>query len=185
MNWQIDYQHAYVGFSGRHLMVANVRGEFEKFTATVNFDEEDITRSSAEVQIEAASVKTRNADRDAHFRSADFFETEKYPYIYFKSKKVVMQDANNGQLIGDLTIKDITREVTLDLEYSGTSLSPFQTYSAGFSLRTKVDRRDWDLKWNMVLAGGGLVASNEINLIIDFELTKPAEATLPSKAEVA
>src|SRR3954462_482434 len=124
MNWEIDYQHAYVGFTGRHLMVATVRGEFEKFSATVNFDEEDITRSSVEVQIEAASVKTRNADRDAHFRSADFFEIEKYPYITFKSNKVVMQDANSGQLTGDLTIKGVTREVVLELEYSGTSLSP-------------------------------------------------------------
>ena len=185
MNWQIDYQHAYVGFTGRHLMVANVRGEFEKFSATVNFDEEDITRSSVEVQIEAASVKTRNTDRDNHFRSADFFEVEKYPYIYFKSKKVVIKDANNGQLTGDLTIKGITREVVLELEYSGTALTPFQTYSAGFSLRTKVDRRDWNLNWNTVLAGGGLVASNEINLIIDFELTRPVEAILPSEVGAA
>lgn len=183
MNWQIDYGHAYVGFTGRHLMVATVRGEFQRFSGVVEFDENDITKATAEIQIEVASVTTRNSDRDAHFLSADLFDAEKYPYLYFKSKKVVLQDANNGQLIGDLTIRGITKEVVLDLEYSGVSQSPWGTYSAGFSLRGKVNRKDWGLNWNAVLAGGGLVASDDINLVIDLELTKPV--AVPEPAAIA
>jgi polyisoprenoid-binding protein YceI len=182
MSWQLDPGHTYIGFTGRHLMVATVRGEFEQFSGTVEFDEEDITRSQADIRIEAASVTTRNTQRDEHFRSADFFDVERYPYITFKSKRVIMQDAQHGQLVGDLTIRNITREVVLDAEYSGVSQTPWNTYSAGFSLRGKVNRKDWGMKWNMVLAGGGLAASDEITLTIDLELTKPVEAVATSQA---
>ncbi len=171
-----------VGFTGRHMMVSTVRGEFEKFSGTVEFDEDDLTCSQAEIQIEAASVNTRNIQRDDHFRSADFFDVEKYPSIAFKSKRVILIDANHGQLIGDLTIRNITKEVVLDGEYGGVSQTPWNTYSAGFSLSGKVNRKDWGLKWNMVLAGGGLVAGDEITLAIDLELTKPVEAVVPAQA---
>jgi len=176
MNWQLDAGHTYIGFTGRHMMVATVRGEFEKFTGTVNFNEHDLTRSTVDIQIEAASVTTRNSQRDDHFRSADFFDVEHFPLITFKSKQVILTDANHGQLIGDLTIRTITKEVVLDGEYGGVNMTPFNTYSAGFNLRGKVNRKDWGLNWNAVLAGGGLVASDEITLVIDLELTKPVEA---------
>jgi polyisoprenoid-binding protein YceI len=182
MNWQFDEGHTHIGFTGRHMMVATVRGEFEKFSGTVEFDEHDLTRSKAEIQIEAASVNTHNAQRDDHFRSADFFDVEHYPYITFKSKRVIMLDANHGQLIGDLTIRNITREVVLEGEYGGVNQTPWNTYSAGFSLRGKVNRKDWSLNWNMILAGGGLVASDEITLTIDLELTKPVEVVMPVQA---
>jgi polyisoprenoid-binding protein YceI len=178
MSWQLDYGHTRIGFTGRHLMVSMVRGEFEKFQGTVELDEHDVRRSKAEIQIEAASVNTHNAQRDEHFRSADFFDVEKYPYITFKSKRVVLNDAHHGQLVGDLTMRDITREVVLDVEYGGVSQSPWNTYSAGFSLRAQVNRKDWGLNWNMLLAGGGLVASDEITLTIDLELTRPVEVTV-------
>ena len=183
MNWQFDYGHTYIGFTGRHLMVATVRGEFKKFTGVVEFDENDLTHAKADIQIEAASVNTHNTQRDEHFRSADFFDVKQYPYITFKSKRVLLIDANHGQLIGDLTIRAITKEVVLDVEYSGVSQSPWNTYSAGFSLSGKVNRKDWELNWNMVLAGGGLVASDEITLTIDLELTKPVEAAVAPQIE--
>jgi len=173
MNWQFDSGHTHIGFTGRHLMVATVRGEFEKFSGTVEFDEHDLSRSKVNIQIETNSVNTRNAQRDEHFRSADFFDVEHYPYIIFKSKRVIMHDANHGQLIGDLTIRGITREVVLDGEYGGVNQTPWNTYSAGFSLYGKVNRKDWGLNWNMMLAGGGLVAGDEITLSIDLELTRP------------
>ena len=185
MSWQFDQGHTYIGFTGRHMMVATVRGEFEKFEGTVEFDEHDLTRSMVEVRIEAASVNTRNAQRDEHFRSADFFDVEHYPFITFTSKRVIMGDAHHGQLIGDLTIRNITREVVLDGEYSGVSQTPWNTYSAGFSLRGRVNRKDWGLNWNMVLAGGGLVAGDEITLAIDLELTKPVEAVATPQAAAA
>ncbi len=182
MNWQFDEGHTHIGFTGRHMMVATVRGEFEKFSGTVEFDEHDLSRSKAEIQIEAASVNTHNAQRDDHFRSADFFDVEHYPYITFKSKRVIMLDANHGQLIGDLTIRSITREVVLEGEYGGVNQTPWNAYSAGFSLRGKVNRKDWGLNWNMILAGGGLVAGDEITLAIDLELTKPVEVVMPVQA---
>ena len=183
MNWQFDEGHTHIGFTGRHMMISTVRGEFERFRGTVEFDEHDLARSKAEIQIEAASVNTHNAQRDDHFRSADFFDMEQYPYITFKSKRVVMHDANHGQLIGDLTIRNITKEVVLEGEYGGVNQTPWNTYSAGFSLRGKVNRKDWGLNWNMLLAGGGLVAGDEITLIIDLELTRPVEAVAPAQAE--
>jgi polyisoprenoid-binding protein YceI len=185
MSWQLDTGHTYIGFTGRHLMVATVRGEFEQFSGTVEFDEQDITRSKADIRIEAASVTTRNAQRDEHFRSPEFFDVEHFPYINFKSKRVIMQDTNHGQLVGDLTIRDIKREVVLEGEFSGVSQTPWNTYSAGFSLRGKVNRKDWGLNWNMLLAGGGLAASDEITLIIDLELTRPVEVDAAIQAEVS
>jgi polyisoprenoid-binding protein YceI len=131
MSWQFDPGHTYIGFTGRHLMVATVRGEFEKFEGTVEFDEHDLTRSKVEIRIEAASVTTRNAQRDEHFRSADFFDVEHYPSITFRSKRVVMRDAHHGQLIGELTIRNITKEVVLDGEYGGVNQTPWNTSSAG------------------------------------------------------
>ena len=185
MNWQFDEGHTHIGFTGRHLMVATVRGQFEKFSGTVEFDERDLARSEVDIQIEAASVNTHNVQRDDHFRSADFFDVEHFPYITFKSRQVIMHDEHHGQLVGDLTIRNITREIVLDGEYSGVSQSPWNTYSAGFSLRGKVNRKDWGLNWNMVLAGGGLVASDEIALTIDLELTSPAETSQLSQTTEA
>src|SRR5205823_3766053 len=150
---------------------------------TVEFDEYNLTRSKAEIQIEAASVNTRNAQRDEHFRSPDFFDVEQYPYITFKSKRVIMHDAHHGQLIGDLTIRNVTKEVVLDGEYGGVSQTPWNTYSAGFNLHGKVNRKDWGLNWNMLLAGGGLVASDEITLTIDLELIRAVEVAAPAHAE--
>src|ERR1700693_3900925 len=155
MSWQLDQGHTYIGFTGRHLMVATVRGAFEQFSGTVEFDEQDITRSQADIHIEAASVNTRNAQRDEHFRSADFFDVEHSPYITFKSKRVIMQDAHHGQLVGDLTIRTITREVVLDGEYSGVSQTPWNTYSAGVSLRGKGNRKKGGRKGGVGLGGGG------------------------------
>nr|BBH85342.1 polyisoprenoid-binding protein [Thermosporothrix sp. COM3] len=175
MSWQFDPGHTHIAFTGRHMMVATVRGEFEKFDGSVEFDEHDLTRAKAEIRIEAASVNTHNVQRDEHFRSADFFDVENYPLIVFKSKQVIMQDERYGKLIGDLTIRGVTKEVTLDGEYSGVARTPWNTYSAGFQLRGKINRKDWGLNWNMLLAGGGLVAGDEITLLIDLELTKPVE----------
>ena len=183
MSWQFDPGHTYIGFTGRHMMVATVRGEFEKFDGTVTFDEQDLTLSKVDIHIEAASVNTHNNQRDEHFRSADFFDVEHYPFITFKSKLIIMQDAHHGKLIGDLTIRDTTKEVVLDGEYGGVNQTPWNTYSAGFHLQGKVNRKNWGLDWNAVLAGGGLVASDEITLLIDLELTKPLEIADSDQAE--
>ena len=182
MSWQLDEGHTHVGFTCRHMMVSTVRGEFEKVRGRVAFDEHDLTASSADIQIEVASVSTHSAQRDEHLCGADFFDVEQYPLITFKSKRVLLTDAHHGQLIGDLTIRDVTREVVLDGEFGGVSQTPWQTYSAGFTLRGKINRKEWGLKWNMVLADGGLAIGNEITLTIDLELTRPVEAVAPVQA---
>lgn len=172
MAWQIDTSHSSVDFSVRHMMISTVRGTFERFSGTVEADEAKPSAAQVDVQIETASINTRDEKRDAHLRSPDFFDTDTYPTMTFKSKRVEVIDANNGKLIGDLTIKDVTREVVLDVEYAGQSLSPWGTTSAGFSASTKINRKDWGLNWNVALETGGLLVADEIKISIEIELVK-------------
>jgi len=175
MSWSIDVGHSLIQFSGRHLMVSTVRGRFDKFTGTIAFDEAHPERMTVDMQIEAAGLSSNNAERDNHLRSADFLNVEKYPYLYFKSKRVELIDSTRARLIGDLTIRDVTREVTLDVEYLGQARSPWNTVSAGFTATTKINRKDWGLAWNMILETGGILVGDEITINIELELVKQAE----------
>ena len=130
-------------------------------------------------------ASTHNTQHDDHFRSADFLDVEHFPYITFKSKGVIIKDSYHGQLVGDLTIRGVTKEVVLQGEYSGVNQTPFNTYSAGFKLSGKINRKDWELNWNMVLAGDGFIASDEINMVINLEISKPVEADAAVQAETA
>jgi len=178
MSWKIDPAHSEINFTVRHMMISNVRGRFENFTGTVEFDPENPINSSVDVQIEAASINTREQPRDTHLRSADFFDAENYPYLTFKSKKVLVDDENHGRIVGDLTIRGITREVTLDTEFNGTSQSPWGFSSAGFSASAKINRKDWGLVWNVALETGGVLVSDDIKINIELEIIeeKIAEA---------
>jgi polyisoprenoid-binding protein YceI len=176
MSWKIDNAHSEINFSARHMMISNVRGRFENFTGTVNFDEQNPTNTTVDVQIETASVNTRDEKRDGHLKSPDFFNAEAYPYMTFKSKRVEVIDPTHARLTGDLTIRDITREVTLDVEYSGLAKSPWGTTSAGFFAVTKINRKDWDLTWNVALETGGMLVGDEISIHIDLEIVKQPEA---------
>ena len=186
MTWQIDYTHSEIQFKVRHMMVSWVRGQFEKFSGTINLDEENPERTTVEVQIDAASINTRQADRDAHLRSPDFLDAEKYPYLTFRSKRVVRTGDNTAQLIGDLTIRDVTREVTLDVTYSGQHKSPFGPFvTAGFSAEGKINRKDWGLTWNAAIETGGVVVGDEVYISIEVELTKSVEQPAAEAAAVA
>ena len=143
MSWMIDPAHAQIQFSARHMMITNVRGRFENFSGVVDFDEQNPTRSTVNVQIEAASINTKESNRDAHLKSPDFLNAEKFPYLYFKSKRVEQLDATHARLIGDLTIRDVTREAVLNVEYAGQARSPWGTISAGFSAQGKISRKNW------------------------------------------
>jgi polyisoprenoid-binding protein YceI len=156
-------------------MISTVRGRFERFTGTVEGDEQNPTAATVDVQIEAASIDTRDERRDAHLRSPDFFNAEQYPYLVFKSKRIARLDANHAQLVGDLTIRDVTREVALDVEYAGQAKSPWGTISAGFSAQTKISRKDWGLTWNVGLETGGVLVGDEITINIELELVKQVE----------
>ncbi len=178
MSWKIDPAHSEVNFTVRHMMISNVRGRFENFTGTVEFDQTNPSNSTVDVQIEAASINTREGQRDAHLRSGDFFDAENHPYLSFKSKKVEVLDAAHGRIVGDLTIRNMTREVVLETEFNGMSQSPWGFSSAGFSATTKINRKDWDLTWNMALETGGVLVSDEIKINIELEIIeeKVAEA---------
>ena len=169
MAWQIDTSHSSVDFSIRHMMISTVRGTFERFSGTVEADEANPTAALVDVQIEVASINTRDEKRDAHLRSPDFFDVDTYPSISFKSKRVERTNDDTGKLIGDLTIKDVTREVVLDVEYAGQSRSPWGTTSAGFSATTKINRKDWGLNWNVALETGGVLVADEVKIHIEVE----------------
>jgi len=181
MSWQIDHAHSHIQFSVRHMMISKVRGRFERFSGTVEFDEQNPTNSQVEVQIEAASIDTKNPDRDNHLRSPDFFNVDQYPYLTFKSTRVETIDDTHGRIIGDLTIRDVTREVVLEVEYAGQVKSPWGTTSAGFSAETKINRKDWGLNWNVALETGGWLVSDEITIDIELELVK--QVAQPEEAE--
>ena len=169
MAWQIDTAHSQVEFSVRHMMISNVRGRFENVSGTVEFDEANPTRSTVDVQIDATSVNTRDPRRDGHLKSPDFFDAENYPYLTFKSKRVVQESENTGKIYGDLTIRDVTREVVLDVYYSGLAKSPWGTTSAGFSAETKISRKEWDLNWNQALETGGVLLGKDVTLETEAE----------------
>lgn len=176
MSWQIDASHTEIGFNVRHMMISKVRGQFEAFSGSVDFDPDNLEATSAELTIQTASINTRNDDRDNHLKSPDFFDAATYPTITFKSTRVEKLNDNKGRLIGDLTIKDVTKVVELDVEYFGTAQSPWGTTSAGFAISGKLNRKEFGLTWNQALETGGVLVGEDVNLAIEVELAKQAEA---------
>src|SRR3990172_6019292 len=185
MSWQIDPAHAQVTFTVRHMMISNVRGRFENFSGAVEFDEKNPAKSTVDVQIEAASINTREAQRDGHLKSPDFLNAEQYPSLTFKSKRVEKTDSEHGRIVGDLTIRDVTREVVLDTEYNGQAKSPSGTVSAGFTAAAKLSRKDWGLNWNMALETGGWLVGDEVSINIELEIVKQPEVALEAAAVAA
>jgi len=175
MAWIIDVSHSGIQFSVKHLGISTARGTFTSFTGTIDADEQNPTAAKVDVQIETASINTRDEKRDAHLRSPDFFDADTYPTITFKSTRVEQLDASNGKLYGDLTIKDITKPVVLNFEFAGLAKSPWGTTSAGFSAETKINRKDWNLNWNVALEAGGWLVGEEVKIAIELELLKQVE----------
>lgn len=176
MSWQIDSSHSHINFTARHMMISKVRGNFENFSGTVNFDEENPANTTVKVEVDLTSINTRDDQRDGHLKSPDFFDVEKYPTMKFVSTRVEQIDENNGRLYGQLTIKDITKEVVLDVEYAGIAKSPWGTESAGFSASGSLNRKEWGLNWNQALETGGVLVGDKINIEIELELVKQAQA---------
>ncbi len=184
MAWVIDSAHTEVNFSVRHMMISNVRGQFQKVNGTVEFDENNPANTWVDLQIEAASVNTKEEKRDAHLKSPDFFDAEKYPYLTFKSKRIDIKDATHAVVYGDLTIRDITKEIALDVEYNGQSKSPWGTTSAGFTARAQIKRKYWNLNWNVALETGGWLVGDDINISVELEIVRQPEA-VPEALAVA
>ncbi|HEX6423164.1 MAG TPA: YceI family protein [Acidimicrobiales bacterium] len=167
--YTIDPSHSRIGFVARHAMVTKVRGSFNQFDGSGSFDAEDPAKSHARLTIQADSIDTRNADRDAHLRSNDFFEMETYPQITFASTAVEPVDGTTFRVTGDLTIKDVTRPVTFDLEYAGTAVDPYGNRRLGLEGSVVVNRKDWGLTWNAPLDTGGVLVSEKVTL--EFEVS--------------
>ena len=174
MSWTIDPSHTRVQFSARHMMISTVRGEFKDFGGTVEFDEKKPEATTVAVEIKTASVDSKDPKRDGHLTSPDFFDAAKFPVMSFKSKRVESVKGERAKLIGDLTIKDVTHEVALDVEFHGLAKAPWGTTSAGFEARGKLNRKDFGLVWNVALETGGLLVSEDVNLTIDAEIVKQA-----------
>lgn len=185
MSWKIDPAHSHIQFSARHMMISRVRGSFDSFTGTIEFDEENPEASSVQVEIDAASINTGVEDRDNHLRSGDFLNVEHYPTLTFVSKRAEQIDEESGRLIGDLTIRGVSKEVVLDVDYRGMAKSPWGQYSAGFSASTTINRKDWGLNWNQALETGGVLVGDKVKIDIEVELIKQAEESGEREAVAA
>ncbi|HEV7145502.1 MAG TPA: YceI family protein [Pedococcus sp.] len=166
--WTVDAAHSELGFVARHLMVSKVRGQFKEFEGTVKVGD-TVTDSQVTAVAQLGSVDTGSADRDAHLKSADFFDVENNPTMSFTSTSVA-----DDSLTGDLTIKGVTKPVVFDLEFNGVATDPWGNQKAGFEASTEINRKDWGLEWNVALEGGGVLVSEKIKINLDIQLLKAA-----------
>ena len=170
--WVLDPSHSELMFKVKHLMITNVKGEFKNFTAQI--DHEDFTKGNVSVTIDATSIFTNNSDRDNHLKSADFFDVEKFPVLVFESSSMKKLSDDEYKLTGNLTIKGISHEITLDVEFGGTNKDPWGNEKAGFSFEAKINRKDWGLNWNAALETGGVLVSDEVKLVGEVQFVKQA-----------
>jgi len=174
--WRIDPQHTAAQFSVRHLAISTVRGQFSNVKGTVQWDDEDITKSTVDISIDVNSVDTREPKRDAHLKSADFFDAAKYPEMTFKSKKIEKAADGKLKVTGDLTIRGTTREVILDVDGPTNPIKDMQGMQrAALTATTKINRQDYGVKWNATMDNGGVVVGDEISIVIDLEMIKQAK----------
>jgi polyisoprenoid-binding protein YceI len=171
--WQIDPAHTAAGFAVKHLMISTVRGQFKGIAGTVTWDDQDVSKSSIEVTIDANTVDTSEPNRDKDLKSEKFFDVAKYPTITFKSKKIENVSAGKLKVTGDLTIHGVAREVVLDVEGPSNPVKdPWGNTRVAASATTKVNRQDYGVKWNANIDGGGVVVGDDVNITIDLEMTK-------------
>ncbi|HEY0593810.1 MAG TPA: YceI family protein [Thermoanaerobaculia bacterium] len=173
--WQIDPAHTAVEFAVKHMMFTTVRGRFKDVKGTIAIDEQNPDHSRVEVEIAAASIDTGTPDRDAHLRSADFLDVENHPTLTFRSKRIegaAKKEGDRFRVVGDLAIRGTTLEVTLDCTYEGLGKDPWGGTRFGAEASTKIDRRDWGLKWNQALETGGILVANEVKIEVEVQAVK-------------
>jgi polyisoprenoid-binding protein YceI len=171
-DYTLDLAHTRIGFSARHAMVSKVRGQFNEFNGSVFLDAEEPANSKVELTIKAASIDTRNADRDAHLRSNDFFAMEEYPEITFRSTQVEQASENEYYVTGDLTIRGTTKPVTVNFQLNGSVVDPWGNFRIGFDGQTTINRKDWGVSFNAALEAGGVMVSEKVNLEFEVEAVK-------------
>ena len=172
--WNIDTTHTQIGFAVRHMVVSKVRGRFAKFSGSVALDEGDLTRSVVEATIDASSIDTGTPQRDDHLRSADFFDVEHFPEIRFLSTHIEKVAGDRYQMTGELTVRDVTRPITLETEYGGRGKDPWGNERVGFTAKGALDRKDFGLKWNQALETGGVLVSDRVELELEVQVVRAA-----------
>ncbi|MCK6605980.1 MAG: YceI family protein [Ignavibacteriaceae bacterium] len=171
-SWNFDNAHSEIQFKVKHLMITNVTGTFGSYKGSVSTDGDDFSTAKVSFEVDVNSVNTGIEQRDAHLRSADFFEAEKFPVMKFESTKMEKVDAENYKLHGKLTIKETTKDVVLNVEYGGLVVDPYGNMKAGFTLTGKLNRKEYGLMWNAVTEAGGVVVSDEVRLYADVQIVK-------------
>lgn len=171
-NWAFDKSHSKIGFSVTHLLITDVEGQFKEFEGTIVSPTDDFQNSTINFSAEISSIDTDNEKRDNHLKSDDFFNAEKFPKMTFKSKSLTKVDEKNFKLVGDLTIRDVTKEVSLDVLYNGTVKDPWGNTKSGFTLEGVVNRFDYNLKWDAAIETGGLVVGEDVTILAKLQLIK-------------
>ena len=170
--WTIDPAHSVVEFAVKHLMVSTFKGHFRSLEGTVHLDEDNPANSSVAASIDVASVDTQTPDRDAHLRSDDFFNAERYPKMTFRSTRVERVDGTNWKVTGELTIRDVTKEVVLDTEYEGRIVDPWGNERIGFPARTEWSRKEFGVRWNAAIETGGVVVGDKVRISLNIEIVR-------------
>jgi polyisoprenoid-binding protein YceI len=170
--WSLDKSHSKVGFSVSHLVITDVDGYFKDYEATVTTNSDDFSSAQVNFSVNTTSIFTDNEGRDKHLRSDDFFNSEKFPKMTFVGKSMKKTSDNKYKLVGDLTIRDVTKQVELDVKYNGMVKDPWGNTKAGFKVTGEINRFDYNLKWNKAIETGSLVVGKEVELVIDLQLIK-------------
>jgi polyisoprenoid-binding protein YceI len=173
--WNIDATHSNAEFKIRHLMISNVKGHFSKVSGALTLDESDVTKSSVKATIDVASIETRDAQRDTHLKSADFFDVEKFPEMTFRSTKVVQKSVGEGTVEGELTIRDVTKSVVFDVTGpTEQTKDPWGNLRVGVEATTKISRKEFGLTWSAPLEAGGVMVGDEVTITLEVEFVKAA-----------
>ena len=171
-NWQLDAAHSEVTFRVRHLVIATVSGKFDKFSSVVTTDGEDFTKANIEFTVETGSINTGVDARDNHLRSDDFFNSEKFPLMTFKSTSLKKISGGEYQLDGNLTIRDVTKPISLNVEFGGTATDPYGNHKAAFEVAGKLNRKEFGLRWDAITEAGGAVVSDEVKIHVNVQYAK-------------
>ncbi len=172
--WNIDTAHSSIGFSIRHMVVAKVRGRFGRWSSQLTLDPQDLTRSRVTAEIDASSIDTGVSDRDNHLRSADFFDVERFPSLRFESTKVEKVSSDRYRVHGDMTIRDVTRPIVLELEHGGQAKDPWGNQRAVFNATTSLSRGEFGLKWNQALEAGGVLVGDRVEIELEVQAVQAA-----------
>jgi polyisoprenoid-binding protein YceI len=174
--WNFDSSHTQIGFKVKHLMVTNVRGVFNEYTGSIYTTGDDFSNAEIDLSINSASISTRDATRDTHLKSPDFFDAENFKEIKFKGSALEKTSESEYILHGDLSIKDVTKRIKLDVEFNGIAKDPYGNKKAGFEITGKINRKDFGLTWNAVIETGGVMVGDEVTIICEIQLVQQAES---------